>query len=49
MGSVRMGPPTGIIETLQENFVLQRFIETGTYLGETTCWASQCFEKVITI
>jgi FkbM family methyltransferase len=49
MGSVRMGPPAEILEKLKSNFSLQQFIETGTYLGETTYWASQLFERVITI
>ncbi|OQZ04339.1 MAG: hypothetical protein B6D34_03935 [Candidatus Brocadia sp. UTAMX1] len=49
MGIVRMGPPTELIYELKSAFGISRFIETGTFLGDTAHWASKIFEKVITI
>ena len=44
-----MGPPDKLIETLEEKFKLEVFIETGTYKGDTALWASKLFKKVYTI
>jgi FkbM family methyltransferase len=49
MGNVRMGPPAELILKLKTAHALRYFVETGTYLGQTAYWASQFFEKVITI
>lgn len=49
MGIVRMGPPTEIILKLKKAYGIRNFIETGTYYGNTAYWASQVFEKVVTI
>lgn len=49
MGIVRMGPPTELICELRSTFRITRFIETGTFRGDTAYWASKLFEKVITI
>ncbi|MDJ0745519.1 MAG: class I SAM-dependent methyltransferase [Xenococcaceae cyanobacterium MO_167.B27] len=49
MGIVRMGPPTEIITKLKEYGKVANFIETGTYYGNTAYWASQIFERVVTI
>lgn len=49
MGLVRMGPPTELVIKLAKEFKIATFIETGTYYGETSYWASQYFEKVYTI
>lgn len=49
MGIVRMGPPTELIYELKAAFGISRFVETGTFLGDTAYWASKLFEKVITI
>ncbi|MGL5080822.1 MAG: FkbM family methyltransferase [Microcoleaceae cyanobacterium] len=49
MGLVRWGPPTKIVDIFKENYHLKNFIETGTYHGETAWWASQRFQRVITI
>lgn len=49
MGIVRMGPPTEIIIKLKEYGKIANFIETGTYKGNTTYWASQIFDRVVTI
>jgi FkbM family methyltransferase len=44
-----MGPPTDIISKLKEAHKIKTLVETGTYYGNTTYWASLAFEKVITI
>jgi len=49
MGLIRMGVPTEIVSLLKNNYDIPNFIETGTYLGNTTYWASQIFKNVITI
>lgn len=49
MGIVRMGPPTKIVSKLREAYGIKKFIETGTYRGDTARWASQVFEHVVTI
>lgn len=49
MGIVRMGPPEKLIEKLKKDFDLKHFVETGTYKGNTSAWASKIFEKVSTI
>jgi len=38
--------PYELILSLQKAYQIRNFIETGTYLGETTEWASGNFEKV---
>lgn len=49
MGIVRMGSPNEIICSLQKNYGIKIFTEAGTYQGNTTYWASQVFEHVLTI
>ncbi len=49
MGTVRMGLPTEIVTKLKEYGKVANFIETGTYYGNTAYWASQIFERVVTI
>jgi hypothetical protein len=49
MGLVRMGPPIEIVSKLRIAYDIRSFIETGTYFCGTTRWASEVFEKVITI
>src|SRR5229473_472438 len=49
MGVVRMGPPAELITKLKETFGIKRFIETGTYRGDTAYWASRLFPFVTTI
>ena len=48
MGLIRMGPPTELVIKLKEKYNLQDFIETGTYHGNTSVWASRYFQNVIT-
>ncbi|MCP1381209.1 hypothetical protein [Runella salmonicolor] len=49
MGIVRMGPPEDVIEFLKSSFNVNLFIETGTFYGGTTIWASKIFDRVKTI
>jgi hypothetical protein len=49
MGIVRMGPPEYLIDKLAAEFAIKSFVETGTYKGETTAWASRHFRQVYTI
>jgi hypothetical protein len=43
------GVPKSLVLSLKENLFYNTFIETGTYQGETSIWASKYFENVITI
>jgi hypothetical protein len=49
MGAVHPGIPIQLAKELRQAFSLATFVETGTYLGETSEWASSEFEHVITI
>jgi hypothetical protein len=49
MGIVQMGPPHQVVLDLRDRCGLRRFVETGTYLGETTAWAAEQFACVSTI
>ena len=49
MGIVRMGPPQKLITMLANEFTVINFVETGTYYGGTTTWASKHFKNVFTI
>lgn len=49
MGIIRMGPPEELVIKLRDHFKANCFIETGTYMGDTATWASDRFEKVVTI
>jgi hypothetical protein len=49
MGLVRMGPPHTLIEKIVSSYRVQNFVETGTYHGETSIWASNIFKNVFTI
>lgn len=43
------GVPKELILKLKEDLGFEVFIETGTYMGETSIWASNFFSKVVTI
>lgn len=49
MGLTRMGPPPQLITKLATDFSIKNFVETGTYKGNTAIWASQYFNKVLTL
>lgn len=49
MGTKRMGPPEGLVIKLKDVVGSECFIETGTFKGNTAKWASNYFDKVITI
>lgn len=49
MGNVLFGAPQKLIEHLHKTFSIPAFIETGTFQGETSAWASRLFEEVVTI
>ncbi len=49
MGIVRMGPPEELILYLQKKYAIHAFVETGTFQGGTTLWASDHFSNVVTI
>ena len=49
MGIIRPGPPVDLITSLQKAYNIRAFVETGTYRGDTSRWASRVFDKVWTI
>lgn len=49
MGNIFSGIPREIAKKIQEKCGLEVFIETGTYLGNTSQWASKYFKEVYTI
>jgi hypothetical protein len=49
MGIVNFGAPTAMIEALQKRKNLEVFFETGTFRGQTTIWAAERFDRVITV
>jgi hypothetical protein len=49
MGAVRFGVPTELALKLKDTYGLSTFIETGTYQGGTSTWASKHFARVVTI
>jgi hypothetical protein len=49
MGIKRMGPPEDLVIKLRDFLTADRLIETGTYMGDTAIWASERFNKVVTI
>lgn len=49
MGAINFGINRPLVEKLAKEFNITNFLETGTYLGETTVWASDIFKQVYTI
>lgn len=49
MGIINFGIPEELVLLIKNNFNIKNFVETGTYTGKTSVWASTYFDKVITI
>lgn len=49
MGLYHMGPPARLVHLLKHKLDIDLFLETGTYMGNTSAWASAHFKQVITI
>ena len=49
MGIVNFGINKELVKTLAKKFEIKNFIETGTYLGGTSVWASGIFPTVHTV
>lgn len=49
MGLYTMGVPENLVRILQKQYNVNTFVETGTFMGATSLWASTLFKKVITI
>ena len=49
MGIVRPGVPQKLALWLRDKTAVKDFIETGTYLADTTLWAAQHFDRVTSI
>jgi hypothetical protein len=49
MGEYHLRPPEELIGRMQRAMPVRLFVETGTYYGDTACWASERFDKVWTI
>jgi hypothetical protein len=49
MGMIQQGAPFEIIADLAKLAGITTFVETGTFQGKTTRWASQHFQSVFTI
>jgi FkbM family methyltransferase len=49
VGAIEFSAPKKLIYNIQKKFQYNNFIETGTYMGETSIWASSLFKNVLTI
>lgn len=49
MGPLSQEPLAAFVKMLVEGEGYSEFVETGTYLGETTCWAASVFSRVLTV
>lgn len=49
MGHIHFGIPRELTVQLQKKSGIRNFVETGTYLGKTTAWAAEHFNRVHTI
>ena len=49
MGAITFGIPKELVLQLKDIFKVTNFIETGTFKGRTTLWASKNFQQVFTV
>jgi len=49
MGAITFGIPQELVLQLKKIFNIDTFIETGTFKGKTTTWASNHFRRVFTV
>lgn len=49
MGIIHPGPPKDLVLQLKKSYDINKFVETGTYNGDTAVWAASHFNEVITI
>lgn len=49
MGQIHKEPLNNLVQTLSSSFGINNFIETGTYMGDASLWASDIFDTVTTI
>jgi hypothetical protein len=49
MGAVTFGIPKKLVLLLKEHFSIEVFVETGTFKGKTSIWASGIFNDVYTL
>jgi hypothetical protein len=49
MGAVTFGIPKKLVLLLKEHFSIEVFVETGTFKGKTSIWASGIFKDVYTL
>ena len=49
MGYITQGIPKDIVRQIANMVEINNFVETGTYIGDTSFWASSIFDNVFTI
>ena len=49
MGTLTSGPLSDLARSMADGFGLKHFIETGTFLGHSSEWAADIFERVTTV
>jgi hypothetical protein len=49
MGAITFGIPKELVLELRNIFLIDAFVETGTFKGETTIWAAKNFKNVFTV
>ena len=49
MGAVTFGIPKNLVKLIKDHYAIKLFIETGTFKGQTSSWASGIFHDVITV
>jgi hypothetical protein len=49
MGMTRIGPPVELLREIGNRFRVEKFIETGTFRGNTAVWAGSVYKSVVSI